>query len=445
MSVAELRRVALRGGLAEPGSPEYEAACVIYNGAIHKRPAAVARCVDAEDVAAALGAAQELGLPISVRGGGHNVAGHALVEGGLTIDLSPMRRVEVDGEDRIAQAGGGCRWQDFDAACFPHGLATPGGVVGSTGIGGLTLGGGIANALGTWGFTCDNLVAAEVVTADGRVVRASEDGDADLLWGLRGGGGNFGVVTTFEYRLHDVGGIWGGMLVYPASVAREVVRCFRDLVATVPDEFTAHLLAWKDPTGDAWVSISVCHVGDGAEGARVARPLRDLPVAQDDLGPMDYLAVQAMWGESEFGRRNYWKGHFLTDLPDALVDEAVDLFDRTTLGGLLVESITGVATRVLPEASAFAGRRARFNVTGMASWEDPGEDERQIAPVRELADALAPFSLSGGGYLNYMAADEPLERVRAAFGPETFDRLRELKRRYDPENVFRLNQNVPPA
>jgi FAD/FMN-containing dehydrogenase len=444
VSPAELRGATLRGELLTEDSPGFAEACRIYNGSIAKRPIAVARCADADDVAVALGLAREHELPVSVKGGGHNVAGHALVDRGLVIDLSLLRSVAVDSERRLARAGGGCRWIDFDAPCHEHGLATPGGVVGTTGIGGLTLGGGIGHLLGPYGFTCDNLLAADVVTADGRLVRASDDGHAELLWGLRGGGGNFGVVTSFEYRLHPVEAPWGGLLVYPFALAGELLRCFRDLTAAVPDAFTTQLLAWREPDGQQGVAVAVSHVGGHEEGARVARPLRELPPLEDGLGPTDYLAVQALWGESEFGRRNYWKGSFVTELPDSLIDGALDLFARSGIAGLLVEAITGVGTRAPDDSAAFGGRRARFNVTGIGTWHDPADDERQIGWVRELAALLEPSSLRDAGYVNYMSADEPLERVRAAFGPETFARLQALKGRYDPTNVFRLNQNVPP-
>jgi FAD/FMN-containing dehydrogenase len=446
MEAVDLARLRpqFRGELLGPADPGYDAACLIYNGMIEKRPALVARCLDAADVATALSLAREFGFEVSVRGGGHNIAGHALSDGGLTIDLSGLRAVEVDAEARLARAGGGATWNDVDAATVAHGLATPGGTFGTTGIGGLTLGGGIGHLLGPHGLTCDNLVSAEVVTADGRVVVAGEH-DPELLWGLRGGGGNFGVVTSFTYRLHSVARLWGGIVAYGPDHARTLLRVLRDMLETLPDEFTPFLIMSHHPVSGAPVLVvSVCHVGEAADGERVAKPLRAIPSLEDRLGPIGYAELQAVFGEGVFALRRYWKGHFVRALADELVDAIVELYLRPGAGEILLEPMLAGARRLGDGDSAFANRGAAFNVTAMQTWADEAEDATRIAWVREMVAVLEPYSFRGGGYLNYMGADEPIERVRAAYGDEAFAALRALKRRYDPENVFRLNQNVPP-
>jgi FAD/FMN-containing dehydrogenase len=438
------QRSEFRGELLGPQDPGYDAARAIYNGMIDRRPAIVARCADADDVAFAVALARERGLPLAVRGGGHSVAGHAICDGGLVVDLTQMREVVVDPERRVVRAGGGTRLMDLDPVCFAHGLATPAGVIGTTGIAGLTLGGGIGHLLGPLGFTCDNLLAAEVVTADSTSVRAGEAGDAELLWGLRGAGTNFGVVTSFEFRLHSVETLYGGMLAYPAERIADAIRALRDATDAGPDAFTAQLFAGSAPEGTIG-QVVVCHLGGHDDGARAAQPLLELPGREGTLGPLSFLEVQALYGESPWGVRNYWKGNFVTGLPDAVVDELVTSWLASPLAGLLVESIHGVGTRLPDDAAAFPARRARFNITLMARWEDAADDAAQIAAAREVASLIEPLALAGGGYLNYTGDAEPLARLRETFGDAKFERLQALKRRYDPQNVFRHNQNIPPA
>jgi len=433
-----------RGELLGPGDSGFAEACVIFNGMIEKRPAVVARCVDATDVAAALGLAREFGLEVAVRGGGHSVAGHALSDGGIVVDLTRMRSVAVEPDMREARAGGGATWNDFDSATVAHRLATPGGTFGTTGIGGLTLGGGIGHLLGPHGLTCDNLVSAEVVTADGRQVIAG-DGDPELLWGLRGGGGNFGVVTSFTYRLHPLPPLWGGFVAYAPEHAGTVVRVFRDFLETLPDALTPFLVLTHDrESGAAVLVASVCHVGEAAQAGRLVAPLRAIPSLEDRLGPTTYPELQSVFGDSPFGKRHYWKGYFVRGLPDELLDTLVELYSRAGAGELLFEPIRGTAGRLGDEHAAFANRGAAFNVTAIQTWTERAEDGPRTAWTRETAAALEPYSYRGGAYLNYMTADEPADRVRAAYGDETFQRLKALKRRYDPRNVFRLNQNIPP-
>jgi FAD/FMN-containing dehydrogenase len=436
------RRRDFRGELIGPADAGYDEARRIYNGAVDRRPALVARCADADDVATAIALAREFDYPLAVRAGGHGVAGHAICESGVVVDLTRMRDVEVDADGLVVHVGGGARLMDLDAACAPHGLVTPAGVVGTTGVAGLTLGGGLGHLLGPLGFTCDSLVRADVVTADGVRVRASADENPDLLWGLCGGGGNFGVVTRFEYRLHPLEMPYAGLLIYGRDEVAPAVKTLRAVTDAAPDGLSGQVAVGKGPDG-VQAQLVVCHLGTHAEGAAAARPLMEIPGVAGALGPLPFLEVQELYGEPAWGLRNYWKGYFVRELPDDVVDELVTRWLDSPVSGLLFESIRGVGTRLPDDACAFAARRARFNVTVMARWEDPGEDERVIAAARELATLLEPWSL-GGGYLNYSGDPEPAARLRAAFGEAKFERLRALKRRYDPQNVFRLNQNIPP-
>ena len=439
----------LRGQVIEPAHPDFDLARAVFNGAITRRPALIVRPLDAADVVTATEFARAAELPLSVRGGGHNVAGHAVCDEGLMLDLRLLRGVKVDETSRVAEAGGGATWNDFDPACQRHGLATPGGTFGTTGIAGLTLGGGIGHLIGRYGLTLDNLLQAEVVTADGRVLLASEDAHADLFWALRGGGGNFGVVTRFFYRLHELRSLTAGLLVYDYANAGAVIRSFRDLVEDTPDELTLFLVLSHDRTsGDRIVAVSVCWTGDSEDARTRLDSLRSTPgLLLDAVRPTSYLQLQAVFGEIPFGLRHYWKGHFVTAMPDELIEFAVEHFARrrSQRGSVLIEPLQGHARRVPDDATAFANRHAAFNMSGISIWESPEDDDEQIAWARAFGDGLGPYSSRGGGYLNYMGSDEPLERVQAAFGVEKFARLRELKRKFDPDNVFRQNQNIPPA
>ncbi len=437
----------LRGQLITREHPDFDLARAVFNGGIDRRPALIVRPLDAADVVTAIEFARSTELPLSVRGGGHNVAGHGVCDDGLVLDLRLMRDVHVDPERRIAHAGGGATWNDFDPACQRHSLATPGGTFGTTGIAGLTLGGGIGHLMGRHGLTLDNLLETEVVNADGRILTASDDENPDLFWALRGGGGNFGVVTRFSYRVHELGTLRAGLLVFDLESAGEAVRRFREAVEDTPDEFTLFLVLGRNRADGRGVAvISICWTGSSEDAASRLESLRSAPgLTVDTVGPSSYLQLQAIYGETPFGLRHYWKGQFVHALPDELIEFMLEHVDRcrSLRGGVLVEPLQGAARRVPNASTAFAHRSARFNMTGMATWESPEDDEEQIAWARAFGDALRPYS--GGGYLNYMGADEPLERVASAFGAEKFARLRELKRRFDPDNVFRLNQNIPPA
>jgi len=440
---------AIRGQVLDRTHPEFELARAVFNGAIDRRPTVIVRPLDAADVAAAVDFARTSGLPLSVRGGAHNVAGHGVCDDGVMIDLRLMREVRVDPGEQIAEAGGGATWNDFDPACQRHSLATPGGTFGTTGVGGLTLGGGLGHLMGRHGLTLDNLLQAEVVTAGGDIVLADEQTNGELFWGLRGGGGNFGVVTRFVFRVHELPPITGGLLVYDFDHARAVLRAAGDAAAGAPDELTIFFLLGRDrATGQRVAAMSVCWTGSSEDARSRLESLRSLPGRLvDGVRPMSYLQLQGIFGEIPFGLRHYWKSHFVTGLPDELVDFVVEHYARraSPRGTVLIEPLQGSATRVPDDATAFANRYAAFNLSCMSIWEAADEDDAQVAWAREFGEGIQPYSTRGGGYLNYMARDEPLERVEAAFGAEKFARLRELKRAYDPGNLFRQNQNIPPA
>ena len=435
----------LKGDVLEPGDREYEGARTCFNLLIDRHPAAIARCVDAEDVAAALAFAQANDLEVAVRGGGHNPAGHCAVDDGLVIDLTRMRAVEVDPEARLAISGGGATWSDFDAATQAHGLVTPGGVVGSTGVTGLALGGGIGHLTAQHALTCDNLIAAELVTPAGEVVRANGDDEAELLWGLRGGGGNFGVVTRAKFRLHPLDTVVGGGFEYEGDGIRDALRAFRDVDAAAGDEIS--IQAQLGSTEDLAPELVVvpCYTGPEEETEEL-RALRFAPgLVNDTVRRQGFLDQQLVFNPGYGVDRNYWKGHFVTELPDELIDELLNriLILGRPPGGILIESLRGAPKGIDPASAALGYRDAAFNISVMASWLDASQDDETIAWARETAAAIEPWSVSGG-YANYMQADEPLERVRAAYGAESFDRLRALKSRYDPDNVLHRNQNIPP-
>ena len=444
-SLDELRS-SLAGAVLVPDDPDYDGARRCYNAAVDRRPAVIARCTGSSDVATAFDFARANGLDVAVRGGGHNPAGHCVLDDGLVIDLSSLRAVEVDGEARTARAGGGATWLDFDRATQAFGLVTPGGVDGSTGVGGLTLGGGIGHLTSQHGLSCDHLIGAEVVTPDGTVVRASADENPDLLWGLRGGGGNFGVATRLEFRLHPLEQVVGGLLIYGGAGVAGVLRRFRELVAQSPPDVSLHAILGLDDSSAPVVTISVCDTRPDADSAELAI-LRSLPgLRDDDVRRRTFLEQQLVFDSPYGTNRQYWKGHFVRELPDELIDELVrgiGALGRPP-GEILIESLHG-APKDADEAGGVVGfRRAAFNVSAMATWQDEELDSESMAWARAIASTIEPWSLRGGGYVNYMSADEPIERVRAAFGADSFERLRALKRRYDPDNVLRRNQNVPP-
>jgi FAD/FMN-containing dehydrogenase len=444
-SVDELQR-SLSGSVIRPTDGEYNKARRGFNALIDRRPALIVRCVNADDIAISLGFAQGHELEVAVRGGGHNPAGHCVCEGGLVIDLSQMRNVEVDAEKRIARAEGGATWLEFDSATQAFGLVTPGGVVVSTGVTGLSLGGGIGHLTAQYGFTCDNIVAAEMVTPDGLVIRASADENPDLLWGLRGGGGNFGVVTRLEFRLHPLENVLGGRLVVRGAGVREALLRYRDIVSRSPRDLSCQVALGLDESLVPVLEIFPCYTGSD-EDPEDLRMLRSTPgLLEDRLRKHSFLEQQRMIDSTYGENRHYWKGHFVRAIPDELLDAILSHIGALgrSPGGIMIESLHGAPKDADAPPGAVGFRQAAFNVSVMAVWQDPALDGEHITWAREGAAALEPWSFSGGGYVNYMQADEPIERVRATFGAETFDRLQKLKQKYDPRNVLHRNQNVPP-
>jgi FAD/FMN-containing dehydrogenase len=445
------------GELIGPDAAEFDEARKVFNGMIDRRPALVARPSGTADVLAAVAYAREQGLPIGVRGGGHSLAGHSTNDGGLVIDLSLMKGVRVDPQRLVARANGGVQWGEYDRETQAFGLATPGGRVTTTGVGGFTLGGGYGWLSPKYGLSCDNLVSVDVVTADGRVLTASEDENEDLFWALRGGGGNFGVVTSFEFRVYPVGPmLYGGLMAFPVERTAEVVAVWRDLagdsapddvstgaalVTAPPEEFVPKEARLKPAVG-----IIGCWCGDPAEGERYFAPLKQLGPLVDLFGPIPYRALQAMLDPlSPPGFRTYARGEHLTGLPDA----AIEKFATFDTGGLYPLSVGilfqhgGQVSRVRDDATAFSHRDARFMLHPIATWENPADDEKHIGWARSLSEAMREFE-TGGVYLNF-EVDIPQDRVRAGFGDEKYERLVAVKNTYDPENVFRFNQNVKPT
>jgi FAD/FMN-containing dehydrogenase len=436
------------GDLIHPGSSTYDSARSVWNAMIDRRPACIARCKSVSDVQAALRFARENDLTIAIRGGGHNVAGLAVCDDGIVIDLGGMRDVVVDPVRQTARAGGGATWADFDNATAAHGLATTGGAISSTGIAGLTLGGGLGWLMRKYGMACDNLIGAEVVTADGQVLMASATENADLFWALRGGGGNFGVVTTFEYQLHPVSTVLGGMLMYPLNRARQVWRFFRDFTRTAPDELTMFAGMMHSPDGIPVVGLLMCYNGSIEDGERVIKPVRDFePPVVDAVQPMPYVAIQSML-DAGFppGLQVHWRSEYIAQLPDEFIDAAVAAYERvpSPLSAMLLEQFGGAVGRVPRDEMAFDQRDADYNLVIVSRWANPSDAEGNVAWARATSEAAKPFT-TGRVYVNYIDASDAPDRVRAAFSPEKFARLTEIKRKYDPSNVFRMNQNISPV
>jgi FAD binding domain-containing protein/berberine-like enzyme len=440
-------RESLRGTLLRPGDSGYDEARTAWNGMTAKRPGVIVQCAGAADVISAVNFARDNNLLLAVRGGDHSVAGHSVCEGGMMIDLSRMKSVRVDPVKQIARAEGGARWRDFDHETQAFGLATTGGTNSDTGIAGLTLGGGLGWLAGKYGLTCDNLLSADVVTADGRFLTASARENEDLFWGLRGGSGNFGIVTSFEYQLHQVGSVLAGMLVHPFENAKEVLRFYSEFSSTIPDELNTVGALLTSPDGVPVVAIAVCYNGAVDKGAEVLRPLREFgPPLADQIGPMPYETLQTMLDPAfPRGRQYYWKAHLIKHISDAAVDTVVEYFATvpspfTVLG---FQQLGNAANRVDPDETAFSHRDALYDVLMLSGWESPSEAERNIRWTRELYDGMQP-SLDAGIYVNALGEDSE-QRIRAAYRPKTYERLAALKRKYDPANLFRLNPNIKPA
>jgi FAD/FMN-containing dehydrogenase len=440
-------RSSLRGQSFASGEPGYDAARVVFNRVIDRHPALIARCAGAADVMACVRFASEHGLTVSVRGGGHSIAGKAICDDGLMIDLSGMKGIRVDPASRTVRAEPGLTIGEFDRETQAFGLATTMGVISTTGIAGLTLGGGMGWLIGKHGLACDNVTAMDVVTADGRLVTASKRDNEDLFWGIRGGGGNFGIVTSFEYRLHEVGPVLGGGVLYPVDKARDVLHFYRDFAATSPDELSTQIGRLTTLDGIPVIGVAGCYCGSLAKGEKALAPLRGFgaPIA-DLFGPISYVQMQSMF-DPWFppGRQAYWKANFLHGLPD----EAIDVFCEFALTvpspfttGPWLEHLHGAVSRVGPTDTAFAHRRHPYNFLVLSSWDDPSEAQRNIQWTRACWDAMRPFMVAGA-YVNYLEEEaDPL--ARSAYGPN-YDRLVALKNKYDPTNLFHINHNIGPT
>ncbi|HEU4974097.1 MAG TPA: FAD-binding oxidoreductase [Baekduia sp.] len=452
----ERLRSRFSGQLFLPDDAGYADARQVFNVMHDGHPALVARCASTDDVVACVNAARENGLPLAVRGGGHSVCGHSTCDDGIVIDLRGLKSIEVDPQARTARAGGGVSWGEFDAATQEHGLHTPGGRVTTTGIGGFTLGGGYGWTSSKYGLACDNLLSAEVVLADGSVVRAGDGENRDLFWGIRGGGGNFGVVTEFEFQLHPLGPIvLAGLALWPVDRAADVLRGWRDIVDGAPDELsTACVIITAPPEefvpehlqGQLAVGMAAMYVGDPDEGARFVQPLKDLGPEVDLIQPMPYVAFQAMLDAgAPPGMRSYWRGEYM----DTLTDEAIATFaqrapDVAAAGAPLSQMLffrIGQGLKAMPDAAtAFSHRDAEYMFHPISVWTDPADDERVVAANRAFCEAMRPYT-TGAPYLNFTGED----RVREAFGETKYARLVALKDRYDPDNLFHLNQNIRPS
>jgi FAD/FMN-containing dehydrogenase len=442
-------RDSLRGTLILPADATYDAARSIWNTNIDKRPALIARCVGVADVINAVNFARSNDLLVSVRGGGHSFPGTCVAENGLVIDQTEMNSVRVDPKRRTVRAEGGTKWGDFDRETQAFGLATIGGTNYDTGIGGLTLGGGMGWLGGKYGLACDNVISVDVVTADGQLRSASADENTDLFWALRGGGGNFGVVTSFEYQLYPVGELLAGLILYPLVKAKDVLRAYHDYASNVPDELNTACGLLNLPDGTGVAAIGVCYNGDLATGEKAIQPLKDLstPLA-DHIGVMSYLQVQHMIDDATpEGNQYYEKSHYMIDMPDTAIDVIIEHFQNapSALSAPFFQQLGNAANRVAPDATAFGHRDARYNLLLIADWITSDQTEANVAWTRELWEALQPFS-TGGVYLNNIGreADGDAELIRAAFGPN-YQRLADVKKTYDPSNLFRHNQNIKPA
>ncbi len=448
-AVAELSRT-FSGRLLQPADAEWDEARRIHNGIVDKRPAIVARCVGSADVADAVRFAREHGLEIAVRGGGHNVSGRATVDGGMMIDLSLMRGTHVDRQAKRARVHGGSRWKDVNRETQQFGLAVTGGAVSSTGVAGLTLGGGLGWLMPKFGMALDNVTSVDLVTADGQVARASADEHPDLFWAVRGGGGNFGVAASFEFTLHPVGPmVTGGLVAYPFDKARDVLRFYRDFTgAGVPEEMMVMAAFLTGPDGGKLVGIAAGHCGSLEDGAKAVAPIKGFgqPVL-DVLGPIPYSQLNMMLDDSfPKGARNYWKAHFLPALQDGAIDTLVERFARVTspMSQMVIEHFHGAPTRVSPTDTAYALRSTGYNVAIISQWMQASDDAAGTGWAKDTYDALRPF-MGPSRYLNYYAADDNDDAaLTAAYGPNVA-RLRSVKKKYDPDNVFHLNVNIKPA
>jgi len=441
-------RAGFSGTLLEPSDDGYDDARRVHNGLIDRRPALIAKCSNTADVVDAVRYARDAGLEISVRGGGHNVAGRAVADGALMIDLSTMKGIHVDPAARTVRAQGGVNWREFNRATAVHGLATTGGAISTTGIAGLTLGGGLGWLMAKHGLAADNLIGVELVTADGGVVNVSEDSDPDLLWALRGGGGNFGIAASLEYRLHPLTMVTGGLIAHPIDAGPELLRFYRDAVAGASDDLTifAALAHTPDGSGMKIAGMIVFHTGSPAQSERDLEPFKTWgsPIVVE-VGPMPYPVMNTILDANyPKGQPNYWLSSFTAGLTDGLIDTAAERFASVPSIGtvILLEQFHGAVCRVGPTDTAVPHREEGWNLALPSTWTDPADNEANSAWTRETHAALAEH-LSERRWLNYLADDQGEDAIRSAYGPN-YSRLVELKRRYDPDNVFHHNHNIVP-
>jgi FAD/FMN-containing dehydrogenase len=437
------------GPVLGPEDAKYDDARALYNGLIDRRPALIVRCRTKDDVAAALALARQAGLEVSIRGGGHNVAGRAVTDGGLMIDLAEMKGIAIDPDNATATAEGGVIWVELNAAAAEHGLAVTGGLISTTGIAGYTLGGGLGWLMGKYGLAADNLLAVELVTADGEVLEVDAASQPDLFWALRGGGGNFGVATSFTYRMHPVHTIVGGLIAHPLDAAPDMLGFFREAVADASDDLSvfAGLVHAPDGSGAKLSAMLVFHTGDPDEAERDLEPYKvwGAPLVVE-VGPMPYPVMNTILDEAyPIGSLNYWLSSFTSGLSDELIEVAVSRFATapSPMMAILFEHFHGAVTRVGVTETAVPHRDEGWNLLMPSVWTDPADTEANVAWTRETFAALRPHFGTARRWLNYLGDDQAEDAIRAAYGPN-YDRLREVKRQYDPDNVFHLNHNIAP-
>jgi FAD/FMN-containing dehydrogenase len=457
--VSEIKRLksALHGYLIQPKDKEYDTARKVWNGMIDRHPSFIIRCADEADVVQSVRFVREHNLLVAVRGGGHNVAGFGTCDGGVVIDLSMMKGIELNPTSRTATAQPGLTWGEFDQATQAAGLATTGGLISTTGIAGFTLGGGIGWLMRKYGLTIDNLLSADLVTADGRLMSASASVNPELFWGLRGGGGNFGIVTSFRYRLHAVGpAVYGGTLFYPLSQADDVLHFYRDWAPELPDEVTSMAILITAPPapfipgelqGKPVLVVGLCYLGTVDQGKRLLQPLREFEAPAADLvSELPYTVWQSSQDAGvPSGIQAYWKTEYLTDLSDQAIHALIEQFSHvpSPFTGIHIHHLEGVVGRIGENATAFSHRDTRYVLNIVGLWKEPADTDRNTAWVRGAWQAIRPYS-TGAVYINFLG-DEGDERVRAAYGVEKYERLVELKKKYDPTNLFHLNQNIRPV
>ncbi len=446
----------VRGRVITASDPEYDDARAVYNAMHDRKPLAVVQCVDSADVMAAIVAGRDGGLDLAIRGGGHSVPGFGTIDDGLVIDLSKMNNVQVDPDKKVARVGGGATWGGVDHATYPFGLAAPGGIISTTGVGGLTLGGGLGYLTRSVGFTIDNLLSADVVLTDGRQVTASHHLNEDLFWALRGGGGNFGVVTNFEFQLHEVGDIVGGPLFYEADDARAVLECYREYIAKAPEQLGC-FFGWQiapplpfipeDRVGDLFCVLVTCWNGPHEETERVLKPLRDAAEVKAELfGVMPFPALNRLFDDAvPKGMQHYWKADFITELTDEAIAAHIEHGKKTphVSSSMHLHPINGAAQRVDADETAFGHRDRNFSPVIAGIWDDPADNEANIRWVKDYYEAIHPHSGTEGGYVNFMSGDDD-HRSPANYGAN-YERLAAVKATYDPDNLFHVNQNILPA